>query len=93
MLVVLIVNLAYGGRNNMKNNTNYKRRRDDVKISMIPRWMDITMIICKWVICMIPFVVCSIMFFFQSEMSLWDNFLLTSVYLLSLSNIINCLDN
>ena len=50
MLVVLIVNLAYGGRNNMKNNTNYKRRRDDVKISMIPRWMDITMIVCKWLI-------------------------------------------
>jgi len=62
-------------------------------IHMIPRWMNITMIICKWVICVLPFIVCSIMFFFQSEMSLWDNFLLTSVYLLSLSNIINCLDN
>jgi hypothetical protein len=93
MLVVLIVNLAYGGRNNMKNNTNYKRRRDDVKISMIPRWMDITMIVCKWLIGIIPFLVCSLMYFFQSEMSLWDNLLLTSVYLLSLSNIINCLDN
>ena len=73
---------------------NYGRRKnDDNGISMIPRWMDITMIICKWVICKIPFVVCSIMFFFQSEMSLCYNFLLTSVYLLSLSNIINCLDN
>ena len=92
MLVVLIVNLAYGGRNNMKNNTNYKRRRDDVKISMIPRWMDITMIVCKWLIGIIPFIVCSLMYLFQSEMSLWDNLLLTSVYLLSLSNIINSLD-
>ena len=62
-------------------------------IRMIPRWMNITMIICKWFISTTPFIVCSIMFFFQSEMSLWDNFLLTSVYLLSLSNIINCLDN
>ena len=62
-------------------------------ISMIPRWMNITMIICKWFICTMPFIICSFMYIFQSEMSLWDNFLLTSVYLLSLSNIINCLDN
>jgi len=92
MLVVLIVNLAYGGRNNMRNNT-HRRRHNDVKISMIPRWMNITMIICKWLIGIIPFIVCSLMYLFQSEMSLWDNLLLTSVYLLSLSNIINSLDN
>ena len=61
-------------------------------IEMIPRWMNITIIICKWFICTMPFVICSFMFFFQSEMSLWDNLLLTSVYLLSLSNIINSLD-
>ena len=76
----------------MGNNTNYRRRRNDVKISMIPRWMDITMIVCKWLIGIIPFLVCSLMYFFQSEMSLWDNLLLTAVYLLSLSNIINSLD-
>ncbi len=77
----------------MGNNTNYRRRRNDVKISMIPRWMDITMIVCKWLIGIIPFLVCSLMYFFQSEMSLWDNLLLTAVYLLSLSNIINSLDS
>ncbi len=73
-------------------NKIYKRRRGDIKISMIPQWMNITMIICKWLIGIIPFFVCSLMYFFQSEMSLWDNLLLTSVYLLSLSNIINSLD-
>ncbi len=74
---------------------NYGRRKDDdnIGISMIPKWMNVTMIICKWLISIIPFFVCSLMYFFQSEMSLWDNLLLTSVYLLSLSNIINCLDN
>ena len=64
---------------------------EEVKIDMMPKWMNITMLICKWVICVLPFIICSIMFLFQSEMSLWDNFLLTSVYLLSLSNIINCM--
>jgi len=87
-----------GGIGNMKNkdkvtfvDATTATRRDG--ISMIPKWMNITMIICKWFICTMPFVICSFMYFFQSEMSLWDNFLLTSVYLLSLSNIINCLDN
>ena len=74
---------------------NYGRRKDDdnIGISMIPKWMNVTMIICKWLISIIPFFVCSLMYFFQSEMSLWDNLLLTSVYLLSLSSIINSLDN
>ena len=73
----------------MGNNTNYRRRRNDVKISMIPRWMDITMIVCKWFISTMPFIICSFLMFFQSEMSLWDNMLLTCVYLLSLSSLIN----
>ena len=69
--------------------SNWKRRRDDVKISMVPDWMNITMIVCKWIICVMPFVICSLLMFFQSEMSLWDNMLLTCVYLLSLSSVIN----
>ena len=66
---------------------------ESFKIQMIPDWVNTMIIICKWFICTMPFIICSFMYFFQSEMSLWDNFLLTSVYLLSLSNIINCLDN
>jgi hypothetical protein len=74
---------------------NYGRRKDDdnIGISMIPKWMNIIMIICKWFISTIPFVICSFLMFFQSEMSLWNNMLLTCVYLLSLSSIINSLDN
>ena len=54
-----------------------------------PRWMKISLIVCKWFICIMPFIITSIMFFFQTEMSLWDNWLLTCVYLLSLSNVIH----
>ncbi len=61
-------------------------------VSLMPRWMKITILICKWLICMLPFVIASIMFFVKSEMSLWDNWLLTCVYLLSLVNIINLVD-
>ena len=62
------------------------------KLEVFPKWLDLVMIICKWFIHTIPFIICSFMYFFQSEMSLWDNWLLTSVYLLSLSNLINSLD-
>ena len=71
---------------------NKKRRRNDIKISMVPEWMNIVMIICKWFVCVMPFVICSFLFFFKAEMTLWDNLLLTVVYLLSLANVINCVD-
>jgi hypothetical protein len=63
------------------------------KMQVFPKWLDLLFIICKWFIHTMPFIICSFMYFFQSEMSLWDNWLLTSVYLLSLSNLINSLDN
>ena len=69
---------------------NYGRRKnDDNGISMVPDWMNIVMTLCKWFICTMPFVICSFLMFFKSEMSLWDNMLLTCVYLLSLSSIVN----
>ena len=71
--------------------TNYGRRKEDngFNISMFPKWMNIIMIVCKWFICVMPFVICSFLMFFKQEMSLWDNMLLTCVYLLSLSSIVN----
>ena len=61
-------------------------------VDMMPMWMKISMMICKWLICVMPFVICSLLMFFKSEMSLWDNMLLTCVYLLSLSSVINMVD-
>ena len=74
-------------------NMAYKRRHNDVKISMIPQWMDTVMIVCKWFISTMPFIICSFLMFFTSDISLWDNMILTCVYLLSLSSIINSLDS
>ena len=69
---------------------NYGRRKNDNNgISMVPDWMNIVMTVCRWFICVMPFVICSFLMFFKSEMSLWDNMLLTCVYLLSLSSIVN----
>ena len=69
---------------------NYGRRKNDNNgISMVPDWMNIVMTVCRWFICVMPFVICSFLMFFKSEMSLWDNMLLTCVYLLSLSSVIN----
>jgi hypothetical protein len=74
-------------------NKNKYRRRSDIKISMVPEWMDIAMVVCKWFICVMPFIICSFLFFFKAEMSIWDNMLLTVVYLLSLSSLINCVND
>ena len=63
-----------------------------IKISMMPKWMDTVMMICKWFIYTMPFVITSVMFLMKSEMTLWDNWLLTCIYLLSLANIINMAD-
>ena len=72
---------------------NYKKpKREEFKIDMIPVWMKLTMTMCKWFICTMPFIITSIMFLLKSEMTLWDNWLLTCIYLLSLANIINMAD-
>ena len=61
-------------------------------VDMMPMWMKISMMICKWFICVMPFIICSILFLFKSEMTLWDNMLLTVIYLLSLSSVLNVID-
>ena len=68
---------------------NYKKPKREMEFDFIPKWMNVAMIICKWFIYTMPFVITSVMFFLKPEMTLWDNWLLTCVYLLSLVNIIN----
>ena len=63
-----------------------------IKINMMPKWMNVTMTICKWFIYVMPFIITSVMFFSISELTTWDNWLLTCMYLLSLANIINMTD-
>ena len=39
-----------------------------IKINMMPKWMNITMIICKWFVYVMPFIITSVMFFSISEL-------------------------
>ena len=71
---------------------NYRKPNQEMEINVIPRWMSITMTICKWFIYTMPFIITSVMFFSISELTMWDNWLLTCIYLLSLANIINMTD-
>ena len=50
---------------------NYRKPNQDMKIDMMPKWMDTIMIICKWFIYTMPFIITSVMFFMKSEMTLY----------------------
>ena len=63
-----------------------------IKINIIPNWMNITMTVCKWFVCIVPFIITSVMWFSISELTTWDNWLLTCIYSLSVANIINMTD-
>ena len=72
---------------------NYRKpNQQEFQFNLVPKWMNITMQICKWFIYTMPFIITSIMFFSISELTTWDNWLLTCIYLLSLSNLINSID-
>ena len=77
----------------MAKSKDMRRRHNDVKIDMFPKWLDITMVICKWFILLTPFVMASVMTMFHSYEYSWSNWLVTCVYLLSLGNLIHYLDN
>ena len=60
-------------------------------ISMMPRWMTLSMMVLKWMMVMLPFVICSIMMF-VTEMSMTENWMWTCIYIMSLMNIIRMAD-
>ncbi len=63
----------------------------EMEISMIPRWMTISLIVLKWMMVMMPFVICSIMMF-VTEMSTTENWMWTCIYIMSLTQIIKMAD-
>jgi len=58
---------------------------------LAPRWMMVSLYVLKWMMVMMPFVICSIMMF-VTEMSSTENWMWTCVYIMSLMNIINMAD-
>ena len=61
--------------------------------SIVPRWMRITMVVFKILMAFIPFAMISVMTIIHSYDSAWDNWLVTCVYLLSLSHFISRMDD
>ena len=72
--------------------TNYGRRKEDIGIDMIPKWLRISMIILKGVIVIIPFIISSIAMFYESDMGIMESGLWNCIWLMSLLHILNYAD-
>ena len=62
-----------------------------IKINMIPKWMNVTLNICKYFLYIIPFLCCSIAMFIEGT-ALSQSYVLTAVYCLSLLKLIEMAD-
>ena len=71
---------------------NYGRRKEDIGIDMIPKWLRISMIILKGVIVLIPFIISSIAMFYESDMGIMESGLWNCIWLMSLLHILNYAD-
>ena len=60
-------------------------------VGLMPRWMSLSLMVLKWMMVMLPFVICSIMMF-VTEMSMTENWMWTCIYIMSLMNIIRMAD-
>ena len=72
--------------------TNYGRRKEDIGIDIIPKWLRIGMIILKGVIVLIPFIISSIAMFYESDMGIMESGLWNCIWLMSLLHILNYAD-
>jgi len=61
----------------------YVRRHNDVKISMVPEWMDKVMTVCKYFLYIVPFLSCTIAMWLEPS-ALSQSYVLTAVWCLSL---------
>ena len=72
---------------------NYGRRKeDDIKFNLIPKWLRITMIIVKGSLVIIPFIISSIAMFYESDMNIMESGLWNCIWLMSLLHILNYAD-
>ena len=67
----------------------YGRRKEDIGIDIIPKWLRIGMIILKGVIVLIPFIISSIAMFYESDMGIMESGLWNCIWLMSLLHILN----
>ena len=72
--------------------TNYGRRKEDIGIDMIPKWLRISMIILKGTMVLIPFIISSIAMFYESDMGIMESGIWNCIWLMSLLHILNYAD-
>ena len=72
---------------------NYKKpNQEEMKITFIPKWLRISMIILKGTIVLIPFIISSIAMFYESDMNIMESGLWNCIWLMSLLHILNYAD-
>ena len=71
---------------------NRRRRHNNVKISMVPMWVDKMLTIMKWSLVVIPMLCVSIAMFLTSGSPLQVEYLTTAVWCLSIVLIIDTLN-
>ena len=71
---------------------NYGRRKEDIGIDIIPKWLRISMIILKGTIVLIPFIISSIALFYESDIGIMESGLWNCIWLMSLLHILNYAD-
>ena len=71
---------------------NYGRRKEDIGIDIIPKWLRISMIILKGTIVLIPFIISSIAMFYESDMGIMESGLWNCIWIMSLLHILNYAD-
>tara|TARA_Y100001937_G_scaffold110528_1_gene156228 strand:+ start:612 stop:848 length:237 start_codon:yes stop_codon:yes gene_type:complete len=69
---------------------NYRKpNQEEMKITFIPKWLRILMIIVKGSMVLIPFIISSIAMFYESNMSIMESGLWNCIWLMSLLHILN----
>jgi hypothetical protein len=73
--------------NLMARSKKYSRRHNDVKINMVPDWIDTLMNVCKYFLYIVPFLCCCIAMLLEGTLTS-QSYVLTAVWCLSLLKLI-----
>ena len=71
----------------MARTKKYSRRHNDVKINMVPDWIDNVMNVCKYFLYIFPFLCCCIAMLLEGTLTS-QSYVLTAVWCLSLLKLI-----
>ena len=75
----------------MARTKKYSRRHNDVKINMVPDWIDTLMNVCKYFLYIVPFLCCCIAMLLEGTLTS-QSYVLTAVWCLSLLKLIELVE-